>query len=62
MSRFFVLATLIEYATFMMPIQVFLVDSAYHVFFEATVAGLILAAVYARLHPQSESRSQKSRG
>ena len=40
---------LIEYATFRMPFQAFLVDSAYHVLVEGTVAGLVLALVYQRV-------------
>lgn len=36
---------LIEVATFPMPMEVFLVDSGYHVFVEGTVAGLLLATL-----------------
>lgn len=37
---------IIEVATFRMPIEVFFVDSGYHVFVEGSLAGLILAGVY----------------
>lgn len=39
---------IIEVATFQLPHSVFLVDSAYHVFVEGSVAGLLLAAVQRR--------------
>jgi hypothetical protein len=47
---------LIEHATFKTPFQVFLVDSSYHVLFEGSVAGIVLAVVYERVvqrHPGS---------
>jgi len=39
---------IIEIATFQMPLEVFFVDSGYHVFVEGSLAGLILAAVQGR--------------
>jgi len=39
---------IIEIATFQMPMEVFFVDSGYHVFVEGSVAGLLLAAVQGR--------------
>ena len=39
---------IIEVATFDLPHSVFLVDSAYHVFVEGSIAGLLLAAVQHR--------------
>lgn len=39
---------IIEVATFQMPHSVFLVDSAYHIFVEGSIAGLLLAIVQHR--------------
>ena len=45
---------IIEIATFKIPFIVFVVDSGYHVFVEGSVAGLLLAAVYAKWGPSSD--------
>ena len=39
---------IIEVATFDVPLEVFFVDSGYHVFVEGSLTGLILAAVHQR--------------